>query len=705
MDEKNLHNLASRIWDNDATYRGQLEEVRAITRQRTASEYALNGKMMSAAPSPRGLANIQMFASFPELLPRVMIPPIINKEKEDEKATNIERFIRGIRRATKYGDIHPDDAFWVHYAESGRGILYAQFDVACARNGEFPFVREAVDPLTFAFKASGRGLMYAVRSVMRDTLELYDELAGTYAEVEENNPEWSIPAILREAYARADSFPVTVMQMWDREREYMWVGDECVWKFQDDYGRPHLMGRVPFDVGFCVQMPSDRPEELGMGIIRPVLENLKNESKMMSKAYNGFNYFFMPLVAMHDDMGNVFFEQMVPGGQGYKQIKNFNVINPQVNAPMMEQLLSHNNDDINRASLSETTFGDSGRALSGFAYSQVNAGPARRNARLLDGGTEAYKQHFNMILNRVAAYANAEAAAEFGIESDDVATYLDAFATFTPIRTNPNKELRIKVLLTSKDVAEYQIVDLDFKPEAPEDANAKYQRAQLSKTIGMPQEYIDREVLKVDSPEQVAQWRKEEMLMQDPQWQARILEMWKRQKLEQDRDLAKEFQEQDLAQLPPELQQVVRDAMAQGATFGEAMDYVEQFLPQTQGEAQDTGQEGMPGEMGQDMQGQGPMMQGQPPMQPQQDPLAQIMAMLPPELQQVFQDPAVQQALMQMIQQGMSPDQAVEQIIQMLQGAPQQLQQPQGVGAGFVSPAQQGQMPVPPNQVAAMGGF
>ena len=169
--------------------------------------------------------------------------------------------------------------------------------------------------------------------------------------------------------------------------------------------------------------------------------------------------------------------------------------------------------------------------------------------------------------------------------------------------------------------------------------------------------------------------------------------------------MAKEFQEQDLAQLPPELQQVVRDAMAQGATFGEAMDYVEQFVPQVQGEVQDTGQEGMQGEMSQDMQGQGPMMmQGQPPMQSQQDPLAQIMAMLPPELQQVFQDPAVQQALMQMLQQGIPPDQAVEQIIQMLQGAPQQ-PQPQGVGAGFVSPAQQGQMPVPPDQQAAMMGF
>lgn len=693
MDDKKQLDLALRIWNTDAEYRARLENIRDVTRQRLPLDYTLNGRKYTVSPTPRGMAVIQMFASFPELLPRVMIPPVVTREREDEKATNIERFIRGIRRATRYGDIHPDDAFWLHYGESGRGILYTQFDVESAAQGEFPFVREAIDPLTFAFKASSRGLMYAVRSTVRDALELYDELAGVYEQVKDNAVEWAIPQNLRRAYDNYDSFPVNVMQLWTRDREYMWVGDECVWRFRDEPGRPHLMGRVPFDIGFCMQMPSERPEELGQGLISPILGNLKNESKMLDKAYLGFEFFFMPLVAMKENTGRVFFEQMVPGGQGYENVERYDITNPQVNAPMMEQLLTHNNDDINRTSLSETTFGDSGRALSGFAYSQVNSGPQRRNARLLDSGTETYKNHFNLILNRIAEYANEDAAQKFGV--DDVEKYLSAFATYTPMRVNPTKELRMKVTLKSKDVQDYQIVELDFKPEPPEDANAKYQRAQLAKQVTMPQEYIDREVLKVESPEQVAQWRKDELLMQDPQWQARMLEMWKRKKLESDKSLAQEFQQQDIEQLPPELQEMVKQMLSQGATFGEAMDYIAQFMPQEE-QAQEESEGMMPAE-----QEQMPMQGASPMEQPSQSGL-------PPEVEQFLMQlpPELQQMAMEMLQQGMSIDQVIANLNSpQLQMMAQQAQPQQGVGAGFVSPAQQGQTPVPPDQQSAMGGF
>lgn len=708
MDDSRYHDLAYRIWENDAVYRAQVEEIRKVTRQRVANKYILNDKMMDAAPSTRGQALIQMFASFPEVLPRVMIPPIVTREREDIQATNIERFIRGIRRATKYGDIHPDDAFWLHYGEAGRGILYTAFDVECAARGEFPFVRQAVDPLTFSFKASARGLMYAVRNTQRDALELYDELAGTYEKVKHNKPEWTIPTSLQDAYDNGSAVTVDVMQLWDREREYMWIGGECVWKFKGAEGRPHLMGRVPFDIGFCMQMPGDRPEELGWGIIKPVLENLKNEANMMTKAYNGFNYFFMPLIALQDISGRVFFEQFVPGA-GYDNINKYDIANPQVSAQMMEQLLAHNNDAINRASLSETTFGDSGRQLSGFAYSQVNAGPQRRNERLLDSGTDAYKNHYNLILSRIAEYANAESAKEFGVK--DEKAYLDAFATFTPVKTNPNKELRIKVVLSSKDVSEYQIVEVDFKPEPTEDANAKYQRAQIAKGF-MPQEWIDREVLKVDAPEQVQQWRKEEMLMQDAQWAQRMMDVWKKQKLESDKDLRLEFQQQDLAQLPPEIQQMVEEMVRSGASFDEAMDAVAQFVPpEPAPPAPDAMmQQGMMPSMGQPPMGQPPMMMPQQGMMPPQQPpmmmpqqpnmLEQLIASLPPEIQQLLQDPTIRQAFLEMLQQGIPPEQAIQQLMQMLQA-----QQQQAPSAAFVSPAQMGQSPLPPNQAAAMQGF
>lgn len=708
MAESKQHALAQRLWDADAAFRTQAENVKKLTRQTMVQDYVLNGRKYTVAPTAKPMAIVQMFAAFPEITPRISIPPLIQDNEEDEKASRIERFLNGVRRATTYGGIHPDDAVWIHGGEVGRGILYCQFDLDLAKEGVFPFRRKSIDPCTFAFKASDRGLVCAVTVEERDALELYDELYGVYEKVRDNkDTEWEIPDVLKRAYENYEQQTVRVMRFWDREREYMWVAGEPVWRMDGQEGRPHLMEEVPFQVGFVMQMPSDKPEQLGSGLIHFVRGDIINRSKMLDKAYLGFEFFFMPMVQIEGRDGTVRFEQAVPGAV-YEQGAKVAQINPVTNGNMLEQLLGHSEKEINDAALSETSMSGDIPSVSGFLFSQANSGPQRRNNRLLDSITDAYKKHYSLILNCIERFANREKAADFcGGDASAIKKYLASFTTFSPMKADPNKKVKLTVTLDSATVKGYQIVDVDFRPEPPEDANAKYQRAQLAKAF-MPQEHIDRDILKVESPEQIAQWRKEEILMTDPDWQARMIAMWKRQKLAQDEKLRTEFQMQDLEALPPEIRDLVLQAIQAGMSFDEAMAQADQLVAQSQPQQQPVDPNAQAQQVDANGQPIQQPMQGQPQPQStgQVDPamLQQFLAQLPPEVAQLFQDPQIQQAFMQMIEQGMPPEQALQQIIQAVQQAQGQQQQQQPSG-GFVSSAQMGQAPVSPTQTASMQGF
>lgn len=639
--------FAKRLWEADSAYRGQLEHIRLMTRQRQTLEYTLNGKSKSVAPTPRALAEVTMLTAMVLPVPRIQVPPVQQNKTEDEKKNQVQRFLHGVRRATRYGGIHPDDEFWFNYAEGGRGIMQLQFDSEAAKAGIFPFRRKAHDPMNFTFKASENGLICAVVVQERDTLEVYDELQGVYAKAAQaadpESPEWSIPQTLQDCYTEYDSHKIKVTRFWDKEREYMWVEDEPVWKYQGQAGRPHLMRRVPFDVGFCMNAGSERLEELGIGIVKSVLGNLENESKMLDKAYLGFEFFYMPLVSVMETSGRLFFEQVVPGGQGYQNVQQHAIIQPAPNAQIMEQLISHNDSEVTRATFPEMQFGMGqmgGVRTAGYAIAQMLAGSNARIDKLLESGNDCYKSHFNLMLNCIEHLANAESAKPFvGKNKEQLANWLNSFTTFSPMKSLPDADILSAVTLGSADVKGYQVVELDFKPEPPTDENAKMQRAQLAKASNMPQQYVDREILKVESPEQVEMWRHEEALMaEDPDWKAKMLEVWKKDILDKDKQLAKEFQEQELAALPPQMELMVRALMKEGMTFAEAMQQVQQMQS----------------------------AQGQPP------------AGAPTDLSQG-----------QAPQPGAPP-------------APTGAPAPQNVPAGFVPPAMQGQSPMPPQAQQAM---
>jgi hypothetical protein len=219
-------------------------------------------------------------------------------------------------------------------------------------------------------------------------------------------------------------------------------------------------------------------------------------------------------------------------------------------------------------------------------------------------------------------------------------------------------------------------------------------------------EYIDREILKVESPEQIQQWRKDEALMQDPDWNARMLAKWKKDKLDNDKELAKEFQEQDIDSFSPEVAKMIREMIAQGATFDEAMQWGESVEPpQPQPQPVDPNSLSPQGTMmmqdpnamamQQGMMQQGQPMQQQMPQQGMMDPQAQAeqyLMQLPPELQQVA---------VQMLQQGMTLEQVDAELQRMM--AQQQAQAQQQPSGGFVSSAQMGMQPTTPDP--GMGGF
>lgn len=487
-------------------YHARVDELRVFTRLRARPPMSLLGEDITPARLARASAIVNQARSFIQASAvTIEVEPLDNSDKEDQITSKIERWLHGVQYAVNdnISSVYRD-ALW-HYFESGQWIVRTLFDVDRAIRGQFPYSINAIDPRTFSFRKSDEGLMYACIEEQKRAEVVLHELDSYYAKAK--SPQWEIPQSLKDKDKKSI---VRVMRYYDNDDEYLFVDDKPVWV------KPHLMPRVPFDIAFCNDVPAtgDRPEEYGTGLIYPVIDLLDGESKLMSKITGPMELFFFPMVGVRTtDAYEI--QQAYPGQRWHVGTESPSpaIITPTPNYEVIDALQGRMEADISRATFPEAVFGPMDLQLSGYAYTQAMSGLQEKLKDFAKEPERALARHFSLLLSANIAFNNQAVAEELGLYGDEAAAYYKSFGVTMPETKFGYKKVKTRVELKSKEIEGHTIVRVSLQPNVDRDESAKYQRAAIAKTqLGMPDEYIIRNILQIEQPDEVMQWKRMEML-------------------------------------------------------------------------------------------------------------------------------------------------------------------------------------------------
>ena len=505
-----------------------------------AAKVDINGKTETFPPNGRALSLVMQFRSFADRQPKVTVTPKTNQDREESKAQSIERFLYGVPRAVSKRKKSPYADALFNYAETGRGILYTRFDETLAVQGKFPFRVKAVDPLSCALHVGDDGLIAGVIKETYGAEALYRSLVTYYEDAEaygKEKPKWSVPKKLRE---RAEEDPlgtIETLELLTDEYCCFYAGGEKVYEYE-------LNPRgVPLDVGFGIDVPSNKPEEWGLGLIYPISGMLDNEWKLLNKETLANLYYSFPFLVYKDGEGNLYARHLKPSLDAYAQVAEYEITTPVPNYQGSELLLNKIEQSIGRLTLSEVSFGEGDSTQSGY---QVNLLSQPVQQRITDQMAEAkgmWERHYGRLLRYIEYYATEAMAKEMGAK--DVKKYLDAFATIAAGHFDPQAKDTNRVALTAEMVKDYdeQDIDLQIIPEQEADENAKAQRLGLYAKM-YPQAYIDKYIEKAENQAELNQYRQEEALKaNNPLWMQFEMEETRIAVLEKDNQKAERWVE------------------------------------------------------------------------------------------------------------------------------------------------------------------
>ncbi len=593
--------------------------MRSFTRLREKPKISLFGGEYEPARLARAHSIVAQARSFVQSAAiTIEVEPLDNSSKEDEVTSKLERWLYGTQRAATdgVGNVYRD-ALW-HYFESGQWIIRTLFDMDLALQGKFPFCIEAIDPRSFMFKKSSKGLMCAAIEERKQVDVVLHELEYYYNRATE--PTWQIPDSLK---GKTGSSTVEVTRYYDDTDEYLFVDKAPIWV------KPHLMPRVPFDVAFCndIPAPGDRPEESGLGLIYPIVDLLENDSKLMTKMLTPVELFFYPSMGVRTP-DSYEIRQAYPGQKWNvgTDSPSPTVITPTPNYQVIQELQSRMEEDIEAATFPRAVFGPMDIQLSGYAYTQAMSGLQERLKDYAREPEAALGRHFSMLLWGVGHFSNDTVIREASLDAEQAKTYRRSFSVVMSIPTQGYKKTSTRVELREAEVEGHQIVRVSLQPNMDRDESAKYQRAAMAKTqLLLPDEFIYREILGIERPDEVMQWKRiDEIKMSNPEFAEFLMDDGLNQVLSRDKDMATRFEmwraakEMVTADMQP-------DEMMGAVPPPDGQQQIppptdpNQMPPELLAQLQQTGQLGNPGGMPQGPQiGMVPPGTGMPGMPPQE---------------------------------------------------------------------------------------
>lgn len=547
-DEQQIYQLAERVYSAYGEAHKRINEARNLVRYRLVDEMKeLEAQAIRPAYSSRPLATVHQARAFADdAVIEWEVLDFDNSLKESRKTTKLERWLGGVKGELARTVGFPIADFFYDYFEAGRGILKLGFDETRACAGEFPFLIESVDPAGYARVRSNRGLVFVVEKETKDATVLCDELYGHYGDAKAKR-SWKIPDELKELEKHSPYATVELTRCYDREYEWCYlsyVGSESGSESKPIVGqllwkREHCMGQVPYVEAFCVPTTGNRPEELGMGVIYPVLSMLRQENILFSKFANDAEVGSRPLAHYIGVDGAVVVEQVYPGYRTNGPAREWKEMILSQNEVVLDKLSAHAQNDIARMTFPEIAFSGNILQLSGEAYRQALSGLGAKLKQFMNQPQVALSLLASMLLERVEYFMTPEMARTFSPK--DTETYMQSCSVALSVKSSRGKE-EGAFALTAKDVKGHYRVNVTIEPSLPQDDNARIDRFVQVRGAGVPFEIAVREHLHAKNPEEYIEAYNHELLMAEyPEYKKTTLDMMLIDKLERDEAFAHMF--------------------------------------------------------------------------------------------------------------------------------------------------------------------
>lgn len=546
----------------------EIDLVREIVRQRVDPYEELEGGRLANVKQARAFALVFQLRSFFDRSARsIKVRPMSNSKKEQEKATLQEKWLEAESHmvSSRAGFVY-SHGMW-HGVESGEMILGLSFNPQRAVRGRFGFAPRAVDPRGAAYEWTDDGLGCFVTDETKLAGVLYKELAGnSYGDKAQKKARgYAIPERLERSAKYRPTEPMKVLRYYDAAYEYMWIDQELVWR------RPHFMNGVPFVVGYFYDVPSDRPEERGRGAISPIRELLKEEETLYGTYASDAEMGSRPLVQYFDqDRARWEIGRMMPGAH-YPAPSNLPPQNVEAspNFNLLMQLSNMLNEQIELNTLPKSNLlSGAPTPASGYSLSLQNEPIRARLASLRPNAELCLATHYEQLLTAYKFFNTPEMAAQ--LAPDDPELYLSSFAVSVDVEVKRSrKKQRSWLILDPDDISDHPQVEVSLNPDLPTDKAAQMSQFDLAMRSGnVPREWAWENILEVeDIDEMQKQWRADWLMQNDPETQEFVKAMWRKEWIEEDPDLRREYEQYVEAELM--MQEQGGGEMEQGAEMGQ----------------------------------------------------------------------------------------------------------------------------------------
>lgn len=517
--KRDADRILKRATSLQTAWAAHFEDVRAnrkLTRQQFNTFVKTDNTTKYAdVRSARAFALLQQYAAFLDTGHiKVEVPQKSESAKEDKATTKLERFLQGVPDALvpRVEFVYRDSVMCG--AEDGYVRLMLLFNTGLAKKGLFPFDVWVPDAEGFCYRKGGEGIAEVVCSETVNAGDLYDQLElrlGEKGASITNNKDFNLARL-----AETDpEHPCNALYYYDDEAEVMFVEGVHVWT------RPHLMERVPCDVISFNGLSGHKPEERGMGLIKPVAPSLQNIEIILNQMAEDAELTHRPPIIISTPDGYVEIDK-AKIDEKYKGTLAAQVdIKP--NAQYTQMFMQLLDIDTQRATFPDTTLLGTQQALSGYAISQAQSGPNLRAERQGDEPEAVLRSHFSAMLKAVEKFATPQMADAFGADETD---WMNSFSVLTEGIAQDSGQKRYEQLtLTADDVGGHYSVIVSLKPQAPSDKSALMQQYALAVQNRVPVEYAVRHVLEAENPDELLRLQKKEELKQNPVYGAMFEQM------------------------------------------------------------------------------------------------------------------------------------------------------------------------------------
>ena len=508
--------------------------ARRLVRQQEKPVEVMPGKWLITANSAMAWAIMSQVRSFFDRSTRnVQVLADKKGRKEDERTAKNELWLLGSSAMVNRRAGFVESNALVFGIETGEMILGQGFNPYLAKQGQFPIEVFAPDPLSSAYARSNYGLTHFISQEFRSVAALRDELhtylargSGAGINVPESVSDGGVTDLLEDT------------RMYTKTHEVRWVEGELV------YRRKHFQPRIPVDVGYFGDMPSDLPEEWGRGIVGPVADLLELQQQLIDVFATDAELGQRPLGLLFDGMGKYEIVRLAPGeeyGEGKAPNTALTPIPYAPNHQLLHELAEMIGAQIDFASLPRSVFSGANIQLSGYALDLFNQ-PIK--AKLDDW--KKYPElvlasHYEMRLMQVRRFNTPEMAQKFS--PDDAELYHRSFNVMatddTPDQTTSRQNMKWYGL-TADDVGESPSVMVSIDPNLPADEAARMQKMQAAVGMTGAFEWSARNVGKLENLDDLLRERDLQFLVQtDPLFQPFYQDYVKSRVLQQDKDMAK----------------------------------------------------------------------------------------------------------------------------------------------------------------------